>query len=142
MVFQQIRKRTGHHLGGLDSRTAFFPADSWMPVDHKLCSGLDPVGENLLSSLKSPPNRRWVKPPERWPRPTREAEETEETLAPLSELELELDGCSGDAGMTLPRRETPLSTRGMRDTSSRILKHFILSLCRTLLELDYCCSKS
>ena len=112
-----------------------------MPVDHKLCSGLDPVGENLLSSLKSPLNRRWVKPPERWPRPTREAEETEETLAPLSEMELELDGCSGDAGMTLPRSETPLSTRGMRDTRRRILKHFILSLSRTLLELD-CCSPS
>jgi len=103
-----------------------------MPVDHKLCSGLDPVGENLLSSLKSPP--------ERWPRPTREAEETEETLAPLSELEL--DGCSGDVGMTLPRSETPLSTRGMRDTRRRILKHFILSLSRTLLELDCCYSKS
>jgi len=113
-----------------------------MPVDHKLCSGLGPVGENLLSSLKSPLNRRWVKPPERWPRPTREAEETEETLAPLSEMELELDGCSGDAGMTLPRSETPLSTRGMRDTSRRILKHFILSLSRTLLELDCCYSKS
>jgi hypothetical protein len=32
----------------------------WMMI-HKLCNGLDPVGENLLSSLKkppSPPNRR------------------------------------------------------------------------------------
>lgn len=30
--------------------------------------------------------------------------------------------------MTLPRSETPLSTRGMRDTSRRILKHLILSV--------------
>jgi len=95
-----------------------------MPVDHKLCSGLDPVGENLLSSLKkppSPPNRRWLKPVRR-PRPAPEAET--ETLAPF----LELDGCSPGEGMTLPRRETPLSTRGIRDTSRRILTQFIFSL--------------
>ena len=115
--FSLQNSQKGHHL--LHSKL-----HSWMPVDHKLCSGLDPVGENLLSSLKKPPstpNRRWLKP-ERRPRPAPEAES--ETLAPF----LELGGCSSGEGMTLPRRETPLSTRGIRDTSRRILTQFIFSL--------------
>lgn len=145
--FLQFRRRAaGIALEALDLlQTAFCcwflnnAGGVWMI--HKLCNGLDPVGENLLSSLKkpsppSPPNRRWATAAGSWarPRPTptptrEEAEESGEgTVAAAFVRGLDDDGCArGDgAGMTLPRSETPLSTRGMRDTSRRILKHLIL----------------
>jgi hypothetical protein len=140
----QFRRRAGIGLDLL--QTAFCcwflnnAGGVWMMI-HKLCNGLDPVGENLLSSLKkpppppSPPNRRWATAAAgSWarPRPTPTREEAEEsgegTVAAPFVRGLDDDGCPrGDgAGMTLPRSETPLSTRGMRDTSRRILKHLIL----------------
>jgi hypothetical protein len=111
-------KRTRHEqfIRRSDDRTTNNPIQTLFQIDHKLCSGLDPAGENLLSSLK-----RLEPPARRLRRSACEAETL--TLASPSRL-----CCSGD-GMTSPGigRGAPLSTRGITGISRRILIRFMAS---------------